>query len=331
MNRTRIAGALLTTVGLLLSATHAAAAPLCASPAPVPGVRKEGVLTVTSPAHEDRAGGHRLRTHTKLEGRIIDKNIVWHGPEVPAFVPLIVGSMNLDLLDRVPGGYMALYRAHDLDQPPMNASCGIDAVDNGKELFPGAKKNCASEVRLYDCAGQLTASLPMAQFLSRPDHLEVQDARYEDGTLYFNEACQGYARNAGGRCSSLVAVAVDTRKVLWRTASLVSNNAFALTGDYIVTAYGFTAERSAIRIVRKKDGVVMDTKPLGSAADDDLTVRGDVVSVNLYNMLGRVTFRVDGRDSGAPKLVPLAPPRPQPTPPLAPSPTPPRRAPEVPF
>lgn len=292
---------------VLLSTTGADGAPLCAPAASAAGVRKEGVLTVTSPAHEDKAGGHRLRTHAKLEGRVVDKNVVWHGPEVPALVPLTVGSMTLDLLDRVPGGYMALYRDLDLDRLSMDPSCGLDAVyDDGKEMFPGAKKNCASEVRLYDCAGQPTASLPMAQFLSRPNHLEVQDARYEDGTLYFNEGCQGYARNAGGRCSSLVAVNVATRKVLWRTSSLTSNNAFAVTGDYIVTAYGFTAERSAIRIVRKKDGAILDTKPLGSAADDDLTVRGDLVSLNLYNMLGRVEFRIVGRDTGAPKLVAVA-------------------------
>ena len=280
---------------------------MCAPIAAVPGVRKEGALTVTSPAQERRPGGHRLRTNTSLDGRVVDKNLVWHGPEVPAFVPLTVGTMTLDLLDRTATGYMALYRDHDLDRPPMNPSCGLDAIeDNGKEMFPGAKKNCASEVRLYDCAGQELAAIPLAPYLSRPDHLEVQDVHYEGGTLYFNEACQGYARNAGGRCSSLVALDPIAKKVLWRTPSLTSNNAFAIAGDYIVTAYGFTAEKCSIRIVRRKDGAIMDAKPLGSSADDDLTVRGDVVSVNLYNMLGRVEFRITGLEGAAPKLVAVA-------------------------
>lgn len=48
------------------------------------------------------------------------------------------------------------------------------------------------------------ARLPLGPRMSRPAHLEVQDVRYEARTLYFNEACQSYAREAGGRCSALV-------------------------------------------------------------------------------------------------------------------------------
>lgn len=59
-----------------------------------------------------------------------------------------------------------------------------------------------------------------------------------------------------------------------------------------MTAYGFTSEPASIRIVRRRDGAIMDTKSLPSAADDDLSVRGDLVSVNLYNMLGRADFRM---------------------------------------
>ncbi|MDB4997180.1 MAG: uncharacterized protein JWM74_4612 [Myxococcaceae bacterium] len=238
---------------------------------------------------------------------MIDRNVVWHGPEVPAFVPLHAGAATLDLLDTTASGTMALYRDHDLGSPPMQPLCGMDSKDEkGADMFPGAKKNCAAEVRLYDRAGTELAALPLAPFLSRTDHLEVQDAHYDGGTLYFNEACQSYSRNAGGRCSSLVAVDPIAKRVLWRTPSLTSNNAFAMAGEYIVTAYGFTSERSSIRLVRRRDGAIVDTKPLPSAADDALTVQGDVVSVNLYNMLGRVQFRITGAGGPSPKLAPIA-------------------------
>ncbi len=284
-----------------------ASADACAPLAAPPPMRSEAGLTITSPSANRGPGGHRLRTHTRRER---GNKLVWEGPEVPAFVPLHVGKMTLDLFDATDAGYMALYRDEDLDSVGVDAKCGIDFVgDDGKPEFPGAKKNCDAEVRLFDCAGRELVALPFAQVLSRPDHLEVQDVHFADGTIYFNEACQGYSRFAGGRCSSLVAVDPFTRKVLWRTAPLTSNNAFAIAGDVIVTAYGFTAERSSIRLVRRSDGKILDTKSLPSSADDDLRVRGDVVSVNLYNMLGKVGFRIDGAGGPAPKLVALPSPR----------------------
>ena len=94
----------------------------------LPALRKAGVLTVASPANERKPGGHRLRTHASLDGRVADRNVVWHGPEVPAFVPLGVGKMTLDLLDRTGGVYMALYRDHDLDRPAMDPSCMLSTA-----------------------------------------------------------------------------------------------------------------------------------------------------------------------------------------------------------
>lgn len=282
------------------STTSSACGPLGALPA----VRKASYLTVESPPRARKPGGKRMRAHSHLEGRVADRNLVWSGPEVPSFVPLAIGRMTLDLLDASSAGYMALYRDHDLGPDPMVSSCGIDDPS-----FGAAKKNCDTTIRLFDCAGNAVATVPLGRYMSRPDHLEVQDARWVDGTLYFNEACQGYSRNAGGRCSSLVAVDPIEKKILWRTAPLTSNNAFAIAGDYIVTAYGFTSEPSSIRLIRRRDGAVMDTRPLPSAADDDLTVRGDLVSVNLYDMLGRTELRLVGAQGASPKLVPITSPR----------------------
>lgn len=201
-------------------------------------------------------------------------------------MPLESGHAVLDLLDLEGGTYVALYRER-FDH------CGA-GTNKGK--------NCAAEVRLYDTAGKELAVVPLGPHLSRPDNLEVQDIHFDQGTLYFNEACQTFSSEAGGRCSSLVALDPFAKRVKWRTPPLVSNNWFVLAGDYIVAAYGFTHEPAAIRIVRKKDGAIMQRKDLEST-NFEMTVKGNVLGVDLWHRIGRVHFEMIGFDGDAPKLV----------------------------
>jgi hypothetical protein len=224
--------------------------------------------------------GLRLRTH------VLAGDGKWIGPDVPSFVPGTVGNMHLDLLDRTASAWVALYRE------------GFDACGAGT---PGAR-NCNAEVRVFDCAGKELAAVPLAPLMSRRDHLEVQDVRYEGGTLYFNEACQSYSREAGGRCSALVAVEPGARRVLWRTRSLVSNNWFVVAGDYLVAAYGFTGERAAIHLVRRSDGAIVDSKPLRHT-NFEMYLQGDTVAVDLWYDIGRVHYRLSDLDTKHPKLV----------------------------
>lgn len=253
---------------------------------------------MTSPARTKRAGGHRLRSDASPNLRHGVLTHDWVGPEVPLFVPLSVGRQTLEILDSIPGGYMAVYR-------DVSGTTGCGLPDD-KNVW----RNCASEVRLFDCAGTTLVSVPLEPLASRRDMIEIQDVRYADGTLYFNEACMTYSREAGGRCSSLVALDPYAKKVLWRTGPLVSNNAFLVVGEHLVTTYGFTSEPAAIRVVRRKDGAIVDRKPLPSSADDDLSVSGNVVRVNLYNMLGAVELAMSGFDGPSPKLTEISRPRP---------------------
>ena len=103
-----------------------------------------------------------------------------------------------------------------------------------------------SQVVLFDTEGRQTRELDLTPLLSSPDHLEVQDFRYHAGRVYFNEACQSYSREAGGRCSALVCADLDTGRVLWRTAPLVSNNIFIIYRNRVFCGYGFTAEPGEI-------------------------------------------------------------------------------------
>ncbi len=247
-----------------------------------PAVRRGTHLIVMSPSPtQPAAPGLRLRTMVRPADHL------WIGPDVPAFVPLEVGTSELDLLDPRPGGgFVATYRER-FEQ------CGA------------GKGNCATIVKVFDVDGKESASVSLGQFLSRRDQLEVQDVRLADGVLYFNEACQTYSREAGGRCSALVALDLAQKKVLWRTHALVSNNEFRVVGPYLVAAYGFTGEPARVTVLRRQDGAVMDVHRL-PGTNFEMTPVGDVLSVRIYQNIGTARFRMVGFDGAAPKLVALA-------------------------
>jgi hypothetical protein len=240
----------------------------------------DGLSVHSPPWKAPLAPGLRLRTHAERNGGWS----VWNGPEVPSFVPIESGKRWLDLLDQIGTTYVALYRERPADWTTLN------------------NRNLSSEVRLFDCSGQELASVLLDSYMSRPEHLEVQDVRYDGSTLYFNEACQTYSREAGGKCSALVALDPIAKKVLWRTRPLVSNNWFAVTGDYLVAAYGFTAEPAAIHVIRKKDGAVMDTQKL-QGTNFELFQQGDSIAVEHWHNIGRTLYKMEGFDGVAPKLV----------------------------
>ncbi len=188
--------------------------------------------------------------------------------------------LELDLLDAIPGGYMALYRT---------------------KVYPTGG-NDAFEVKIFSCSGQTLAASRLNPHFSRRDQLEVQDVRYADRVVYFNEACQGYSRDAGGRCSALVALDPFGNKRLWRTGSLVSNSVMRVTGSYVITGYGFTAERDFVRVVRRSDGKVLDKQSMPSS-HFEMEQRGDVMNVEVGGSW--VSYRMVGFAGTAPKLQPL--------------------------
>jgi hypothetical protein len=259
----------------------------CVTPPP-PRLRTGGNLVVESPPRAP-SRSHQLRLRTHVEGALtLNSQRVWIGPEVPPFVLLVGGTRELFLLEEAPDGFVGLYR-----DPYDAASCKL-----------GGTNNCSFGVALFDCAGQQRWLFLLDPLLSRPDHLEVQDMRYADGVLYFNEACQSYAREAGGRCSSLVAVEPLTRSVLWRTPPLVSNNVFLVHQRYLITGYGFTAEPDALFIVRRADGKVMQRVPIPSAhAGLSLDPSGTLTAVLSTDQ--NLLFKTEGFDGDRPRLTPL--------------------------
>jgi hypothetical protein len=250
----------------------------------LPEIRTGGGLTVRAvPDKRKLELSFRMRGHT--DGSLTARSSrTWVGPPVPTWVPLTSGTLELFLLDPSAGGYFAMYR-----DPYDAGSCKLSAHDN-----------CAYEIVRFDCSGKQLYRVSLAKFFSRKDQLEVQDARLDGNTVYFNEACQSYSREAKGKCSSLVALDPVAKKVLWRTPSLTSNSRILVLEKYIVSGYGFTAEDDYLFVVRKKDGKVMQKISLPQAAED--IIDADNALVAQIDSGRGLMYRKDGFDGDSPKL-----------------------------
>lgn len=209
---------------------------------PAPQTRTELQLVRSGP--RDGAGPRALGlTGVNKPNGIDQRYRQYVHPQLPAAVPREVEAMQLFIADATAEGWLAFYKG-PLPEMPANARY---------------------QAALYDRAGDRIWSVDLNQFLSMERHLEIQDVRYRDGVLYFNEACQSYAREADGRCSSLIALDPARGSVLWRTRRLTSNNIFLVEADVIIAGYGFTAEADSLYVIDRRSGVILDAEPLDSA------------------------------------------------------------------
>jgi hypothetical protein len=237
--------------------------------------------------------GKRMRSHTSgsLAARGTGATWSWQGPDIPAFVPKTVDTLELFILDEVDGGWLAFYR-----DPYGRTSCGL-----------GDARNCAYEAHHYDRGGQRRWSLRLDELMSRRDHLEIQDIRYAGGVLYFNEACQSYSSGAQGQCSSLVAVDPKQSRVLWRSPHLVSNGRFVIRGCYVVAGYGFTAERDNVFLLDRGSGRVLQKLPVSSAPEGYTLDDDNQLAVELYSGTVR-HYRLRGFETSDARIEELDPP-----------------------
>lgn len=252
--------------------------------------RRGGELLV--PAHPskpaDYRGGGRLRTH--IDGDLdAGKQRIWIGPPVPAFVPLTEATAELFLLDRDGDTFVATYRA-----PYESGSCPLYDARNAT--------NCEYHVKAFDKCGAPLWSVHLNTFFSRRDHIELQDIHHDAGVLYFNEACQSYSREAGGKCSALVAIDPKAGKLLWRTPHLRSNGEFILHMDYLVSIYGFSGgEKPYVHVIRKRDGKVLIRKRIENA-NWDLQIHPDGHLQTAAFGPRSIHYTMIGWDTGKPVL-----------------------------
>lgn len=254
--------------------------------APPPASRIAGDLIVSSPPKAPtRTIPTRMRTH--VDGALSRGSArTWVGQDVPPFVLVQGGTRELTLLDQAPDGFVGLFR-----DPYGASSCTLSGP-----------ANCSFGVALFECSGKTRWLFLLDPFLSRKDHLEVQDMRYADGVLYFNEACQSYSKEVQGQCSSLVAVEPLTKTLLWRTKPLVSNATFIVANRYLITGYGFTAEPDALFIIRRSDGKVMGRTSIPTAHHTLSLDASGVLRVDAWSGPA-LRFRAEGFDGDHPRLV----------------------------
>ncbi|QMV44103.1 hypothetical protein [Cohnella cholangitidis] len=94
---------------------------------------------------------------------------------------------------------------------------------------------------------------------------QIQWAYEEDGILYVSNSHRTYAKSSKGMNGYITAIRLADNKLLWRSASLVSNaRSFEVVGDVIVSGYGFTAEKDYLYQLDKRTG-----KTLGKVALKD--------------------------------------------------------------
>jgi hypothetical protein len=177
----------------------------------------------------------------------------------PAYLWTELDGLRLFIADSTADGWMAFYRG-PLAGGPNGANVDYRAV-------------------LWRADGSRAWDIGLNRFLSRPDHLEIQDIRYAAGRLYFNEACQSYSREAQGRCSSLLRVDPVQGTVDWRTPPLTSSNVILVQGPYVVAGYGFTAEPDSVFLIDRALGRILDRQPVDSAPVYLEMVGGDLAVV----------------------------------------------------
>lgn len=181
-------------------------------------------------------------------------------PETPAWMPRSLDGLKLWIADAAPEGrWLGFFRG------PL-------------ELRPDAE-NARFRAALFSPGGERLWELELNRFLSRPDHLEIQDVRLVDGALFFNEACQSYSREAEGRCSSLVRVDPERGTAAWRSRPLVSNDIFIPHDRFLVAGYGFTSEPDSLFLVERSTGEIAARYPLDSAHSYLEIVGGQLVVV----------------------------------------------------
>ena len=266
--------------------SNAPTEPEACNPYVAPLERSAGSLTVHAPPDPDRRSfPGRMRHH--IDGALTkDSPRLWVGPQVPGFMPLIDGTKELFLLENEGDVFVGLYR-----DPYGASSCDL-----------GTSRNCDYSVQAFDACGDALWAFELAPLMSREDHLEIGDMRYVDGILYFNEACQSYAKEAKGKCSSLVAFDPASAEVEWRTKNLVSRGSFLVLDRYIVSGYGFTAEKDFVYIVRRSDGEVVGKVSL-KRGHEALAIEGDTLLVTTNS--GTEQFTMTGFDGDKPTLSPV--------------------------
>ncbi len=129
-------------------------------------------------------------------------------------------------------------------------------------------------------------ALDLTAFTRPPNRGELEPvtwAREVDGVVYVSTSHSTYATATAGRNAYVTAIDPRTGKLLWRSRALVANaRTFVVTGNRIVTGYGFTAEPDFLYLLDRRTGRVLDRLPVPSAPEI-VKLRDGLLHVRAYD------------------------------------------------
>jgi hypothetical protein len=174
------------------------------------------------------------------------------------------------------------FRGADLDRT-IRQGLKVFAVYGGRYLLAGNTREKALPFA-FDLVN-----------LGRPPtggwYEDVTFAREAGGVIYVSNTHLTYATATRGRNAYVTAIDPERRKTLWRSRALVANpRTFVVTGDLIVSGYGFTAEPDYLYLLDRRSGRVLDRLAVPSAPEV-IKLRGDRLDVRTYDR--KVVARID--------------------------------------
>lgn len=104
----------------------------------------------------------------------------------------------------------------------------------------------------------------------------------QGSALYVSLQFNGYAREIKRNGNRVVALDLCRHSREWVSASLVSNAAMLLWGDYLITGYGFTAEPDYLFALDRHTGKVVQRVKVATGPSE-LRVQDGVLYVRLYD------------------------------------------------
>ena len=105
----------------------------------------------------------------------------------------------------------------------------------------------------------------------------------EDDIVYVQHSSTTYAKSSGGQVAYISAISMKDNKIIWTTQPLTANGKnFIISGNSIISGYGFTAEPDFLYVVDKFSGERVQTIKLKSGADY-IIERDGMIYVRTYN------------------------------------------------
>ena len=135
-------------------------------------------------------------------------------------------------------------------------------------------------------AAPRTYAIDFVNFIRPPNGSWLEPitwAREVDGVLYVEHTHLTYSTATRERNAYISAIDLRTMRTRWRSPALVGNaRTFVVTGNLIVSGYGFTAEPDYLYLLDRRTGRVLDRLAVPSAPEI-IKLRGDRLHVRTYD------------------------------------------------